>query len=156
MEEKFITIFTTARHWYLSWTICIRSTTSHSSSLRSFIILSSHLCLVLSCCLFPYSQPLVPILSNMHVVHIFPLYFPKIHSNIILPSMPSSFAWPLLLYPFLNFHIRATCPSHVILLDLSTFSSRFLFLFWVSVWLQYGAHVLHRKDMFQDFITACC
>jgi hypothetical protein len=37
----------------------------------------------------PCSQepPLFPILSHMHPVHTFPLYFPNIHSNI-LPNMP--------------------------------------------------------------------
>jgi hypothetical protein len=37
----------------------------------------------------PYSQhpPLVPILNQMHPVHILPPYFPKIHSNIISQSM---------------------------------------------------------------------
>jgi hypothetical protein len=32
------------------------------------------------------SSPLVRILSQMHSIHTFPLYFPKIHSNIISPS----------------------------------------------------------------------
>jgi len=38
---------------------------------------------------------LVPILSQMHTVHILPTYFSKIHSNIILPSTPKSFEWSL-------------------------------------------------------------
>jgi hypothetical protein len=33
------------------------------------------------------SQPLAPILSQMHAVHTFPPYFPKIHSNIVLHFM---------------------------------------------------------------------
>jgi len=37
------------------------------------------------------SLPLVPTLSQMHPVHTFPPYFPKIHSDIILPPMPTSF-----------------------------------------------------------------
>jgi len=32
------------------------------------------------------SPPLVPTLSQMNPLHIFPPYFPKIHSNIILQS----------------------------------------------------------------------
>jgi hypothetical protein len=60
-------------------------------------------------------QPTVPILSQMHPLHIFPLYFPKIHFNIILPSMPTSSEWSLpfrfltkILYTFLFKNDRVT------------------------------------------------
>jgi len=36
------------------------------------------------------SPPMVPTLRQMNPVHNFPPYFPKIHFNIIFPSMPSS------------------------------------------------------------------
>jgi hypothetical protein len=36
-------VFTRARRWALSWTIWIQSTCSHPSSIRSILILSSHL-----------------------------------------------------------------------------------------------------------------
>jgi hypothetical protein len=36
------------------------------------------------------SPPLIPVLNQMHAVHIFSPYFPNIHSNIILPSTPRS------------------------------------------------------------------
>jgi len=62
-----------------------------------------------------------------HPAHNFPLYFPKIRSNIIFPSTPRSFQWCL---PFgtLNqnpvntspFPMCATYPAHVILLNLIT------------------------------------
>jgi len=39
------------------------------------------------------SPQLVPILSQMNPVHTFPPYFPKIRSNIILPSTPRSSEW---------------------------------------------------------------
>jgi len=41
------------------------------------------------------SPPLVPITSQMHWVHTFPPYFPKINSHIIFPSMPRSSEWSL-------------------------------------------------------------
>jgi hypothetical protein len=39
------------------------------------------------------SPPLVPILSQIHTIHIFPLYFSKIHSNINFASTPRSSEW---------------------------------------------------------------
>jgi len=51
--RRFITVFTTAHHSTLSWVICIQSTTSHIISLRSVLILSSHLCVSLLSNLVP-------------------------------------------------------------------------------------------------------
>jgi len=45
-------MFTRARHWYLPWARCIQSTTSHTISLWSILILSFHLCLDLPSGLF--------------------------------------------------------------------------------------------------------
>jgi hypothetical protein len=39
--QKFITVFTRARHWLQSWARCIQSTPSHPISLRSILILST-------------------------------------------------------------------------------------------------------------------
>jgi hypothetical protein len=41
------------------------------------------------------SPPLIPVLDQMHPVHTFPPFFPKIPSNIILPSTPRSSKWSL-------------------------------------------------------------
>jgi len=41
--QKFITVFTTNRHWSVSWARCIQSTPTHCISLRPTLILSSHL-----------------------------------------------------------------------------------------------------------------
>jgi len=51
--RKFITVFTRAHHCSLSWARCIQSTNSHHISLRSILILFSHLRLGLPNSLFP-------------------------------------------------------------------------------------------------------
>ena len=61
------------------------------------------------------SPPYVPILSKTNPVHTFPLYFFKIHFNIIYPSAPTSLGFPIKydvafsLFP-VKFHIPQ--PSH--------------------------------------------
>jgi hypothetical protein len=75
------------------------------------------------------SLSLVPILSQMHPVHYFLPYFPKINSNIIFPSTFRSSMWSLsfrfsdqnfvcVTYLLLVWHI--TCPSHLPWLDHSS------------------------------------
>jgi hypothetical protein len=54
------------------------------------------------------SPPLVPILSQMHPVSKLKRHFPKIHSNIILPSMPRSSEWSLI---FIFFNQNFVCIS---------------------------------------------
>jgi hypothetical protein len=80
--RKFITMFTRALHWSLSWPRSIQSISSHPISLRPILILSTHLRLVLPSGLFP---------------SVFPAY---------------------ILHAFRFSSIRATCPTHLILLDL--------------------------------------
>jgi hypothetical protein len=65
--QRFVTVFTTARHWSLSWVRRIHSTTSQPISLTSILILSSHLRLGLSSVLFPSGYP-TEILYAFHIV----------------------------------------------------------------------------------------
>jgi hypothetical protein len=50
----FITVFTRALHWFLSWATSIQSIPFHSISLRSILILPTHLRLGLPSGLFPF------------------------------------------------------------------------------------------------------
>ena len=55
--KRFITVFTTARHLYLSWARSIQSMPSHPTSWRFILILSSYLRLDLPSGLFPSGFP---------------------------------------------------------------------------------------------------
>jgi hypothetical protein len=71
--RKFITLFTRALHWFLSWTRSIQSIPSHPISLRSILILSTHLRLCLPSGLFPCDFPTIILygfLFSPFVLHI--------------------------------------------------------------------------------------
>jgi hypothetical protein len=55
--RRFITVFTTARLWSLSWARCTQSTPSHPASVRFTLALPSHLFLCRPSGLFPSSIP---------------------------------------------------------------------------------------------------
>jgi len=70
---------------------------------------------------------MIPILSQMHPIHISPPYSCKIHSNIIFPSMHSSSKWSLLFrcsdqntLCISQLPMHAKCHAQLILLDLIT------------------------------------
>ena len=67
--RRFITALTTVRHLSLSWASPIQSIYPHSTSWRSILILSTHLCLGLPSDLFPSVFPTktlyTPILTHM-------------------------------------------------------------------------------------------
>jgi len=65
--HMFVTMFTRARHWSLSWAGYIQSTTSHPLYLISILILSPHLCVGLSSGLFKFSNQNIVCIS--HVSH---------------------------------------------------------------------------------------
>jgi hypothetical protein len=72
----------------------------------------------------PCSQqpPLVPVLSQMNLLHTTPSHFLKIHFNIILAPassglFPSVFTTKIL-YTLLFYPMPATCPAHLILLHM--------------------------------------
>ena len=68
--------------------------------------------------------PLIVILSQINVVPTLSSYFLNIHFNINFPCKPRSSKWVLYFdcphqSPVCLFHVRATCPAQLILLDLS-------------------------------------
>jgi hypothetical protein len=71
------------------------------------------------------SPALDPFLSQPNPVRPIDPYLPKVHLNVILPSTPRSSQWSLAYRPPKQNPVntsprRATCPAHLILLDLMT------------------------------------
>jgi hypothetical protein len=100
---RFITMFTTASQWTLSWARWIQYTSSYTVSLRSTLILSYHLCLGLPSGLFPPSEFPTKILSS-HLSHVcymnHPSHPPGITALII--SCKEYKLWSSLLLSFLH------------------------------------------------------
>jgi hypothetical protein len=96
------------------------------------------------------SLSLVPVLSQMKLVHTFRLCFPKIPSNVTFPSMPRSFEWFLtpgfltkILYAFLVSPMRVTClpsPPPLDVSDNTQWSVHIMVLLALS-----SEHVYYRK-----------
>jgi len=60
-----------------------------------------------------------PSLSQLYPLHALLFYISKFYFNIILPSTPTLSRWSLS-FRFLLFPMRATCPTHLIFLDIIT------------------------------------
>ena len=72
--RKFITAFTSARHHFLSWASSIQSMPPYTTSRKSILRLSPHLCLGLPSCLFPSGFPAktqyTPLLSPIRAAYL--------------------------------------------------------------------------------------
>jgi hypothetical protein len=68
--QRFITVFVRALHCSLSWARLIQSRPPHSTSLRSTLILSTHICLCLPSGLFPPGFPT----KILHAVLVSPIH----------------------------------------------------------------------------------
>jgi hypothetical protein len=60
------------------------------------------------------SPPLVPILSQMSPVHTTPLYFSKVHFNIILPPVSMNFGWGTRWHYATSRKVAGSIPNEVI------------------------------------------
>jgi hypothetical protein len=107
--RRFITMFTRARHWSLSWVRWIQSTSSHPVSIY-ILIPSSHLRLGLQSCLFPSCLPtetlyafFIPPACHMSACFI------KLWSCHIMNSSPAFRCLLLLMSKY--------CPQHPVLKD---------------------------------------
>jgi hypothetical protein len=92
--RRFITAFTRALHWSLSWARSIKSTPSHPISLRSILIWAAHLRLGPPSCLFPSATIQ---LINLRLIYVLVI----IHSLVVEPEM------------FDNANIKDTIMSHL-------------------------------------------
>jgi hypothetical protein len=107
--HMFITVFTRALHWSLSWARSIQSTSPHSNSLRSTLVLSTHLRFCLPSGLFPSGFP-------TNVLYAF-LFFPFVLHVLLISS---SLTWSFWLLLFLTYRvlIAHTCSRKSVFIKL--------------------------------------
>jgi hypothetical protein len=113
--RKLVTVFTTARHWFLSWASWIQSTHTQTISLRSILILSFHLRLGLLSTIFISGFP-TKILYTCNLIHACymnrssnPPWFDDPKCSVKRTSS-SSFLKSVLIS---SFHLRPSLPNEV-------------------------------------------
>ena len=106
--------------------------------------------------------PPVPILSHIDPIHVLTSNFLKINLNIILPSTPGSSKWffpsgflTKTLHTPLLFPIRATCPVHLILLELIHFKRNIMTIKrYLQLWRPGNSHAPNSSQISQFLLPA--
>jgi hypothetical protein len=90
-------------------------------------------------CRVHMNSPVVPTMNQVHLVHTFPRYIPKVHPSIVhlLLGLPSAFfpsGFPTnIVNEYLILPIHATFPAHLIVLDSITLIYYYYYYYYLCV-----------------------